>query len=205
MALPKPAPRDTKEWPRHPAGTFQLLLADVIYLGHRVTEWKGTRKAQERIAFIWQSLELEPERHTRFELATEFTYSVFDRATLRGFLETWLGAFQSEADAEAALTSIDQRVGENVIGTIVHKKSEDGKKLYVNVTAVSPLMKGMQPQAVVGYERNKFWTEKTAKYHADYHLWLAEQAQQEAADAERFSEVPASLSEPEDDGSPLPF
>ena len=204
MALPKPAPRDTKVWPKHPAGSFQLLLADVIYLGPRVTEWKGTRKAQERVAFIWQSLELEPEAHKRFELATEFTYSVYDRATLRGFLETWLGAFGSEAEAEAALTSIDKRVGENVIGTIVHKKSEDGKKVYVNVTAVSPLMKGMQPQSVVGYDRNKFWTEKTAKYHADYHLWLAEQQQEEAAEAERFSEVPAAL---QDVGSEqdLPF
>lgn len=207
MALPRPEQKESKQYPKHPAGAYQLILADVIYLGHRIHEWKKVRKPQERVALIWQSLELHPDKPERFELANEFTYSVFDRASLRAFLEGWLGAFKSEAEAEAALVSLDTRIGENVIGTVVHKPSADGTKTYVNVKGVSPLMKGMQKQEIVAYTRQKFWAEKIEKYQADYALWTAEQDVEAAKGAERFQDVPAALQagQAEDDDDSLPF
>jgi len=214
MALPKPEQKESKQYPKHPAGAYQLILADVIYLGHRIHEWKKVRKPQERVALIWQSLELHPDKPERFELANEFTYSVFDRASLRAFLEGWLGTFTSEAAAEAALVDLDKRIGENVIGTIVHKQSADGTKTYVNVQSVmgwerakkSPFYANIVKQELVGYTRQKFWAEKIEKYQADYALWTAEQDVEAAKGAERFQDVPAALQagQAEDDDD-LPF
>ena len=88
--LPAPA-RETKKWPKHPAGSHILVLADVLDPWFRVTEWKGKRKVQQRFALIWQSAKADPDTGKRFELATEFTYSVYETAALRPFLEGWLG------------------------------------------------------------------------------------------------------------------
>ena len=215
MALPKPQKNESKEWPKHEAGTFQLALADVIYLGHRVTKnFKQETVAQERVALIWQSMECEPGTADRFELATEFTYSAHEKANLRKFLAPWIGPFANDAAAEAAITSLDGRIGENVLATIAHNPGkQDPSKVYVNVETVGKLMKGMQPFAVAGYSRKEYWTKKIADYAAAYTAFLTDKgkAKEEAAvNAEKFpaaaqglDEFPAAL---EDDGDQsLPF
>lgn len=201
--LPKPEQKSTKVWPKHPAGTHQLALADVIYLGRRVSEWKGVRRAQERVALIWQSQEFEPGTPQRFELASEFTYSVYETAALRAFLNRWIGPFDNEAAAEAALVSLDKRIGDNVTGTITHEKSKDGTKTYVNVDAVSPPMKGMTSFPVVGYERRLYWTDKTAKYATDYAMFLAEQKKEASAQAQRTDEFSETAGDAWEDGTPI--
>ena len=215
MALPKPQKNESKEWPKHEAGTFQLALADVIYLGHRVTKnFKQETVAQERVALIWQSMECEPGTADRFELATEFTYSAHEKANLRKFLAPWIGPFANDAAAEAAITSLDGRIGENVLATIAHNPGkQDPSKVYVNVETVGKLMKGMQPFAVASYTRKDYWTKKIADYAAAYTAFLADRAKAaevQAANAEAFpkpaqgmDEFPAAL---EDDGDQsLPF
>ena len=215
MALPKPQKNESKEWPKHEAGTFQLALADVIYLGHRVTKnFKQETVAQERVALIWQSMECEPGTADRFELATEFTYSAHEKANLRKFLAPWIGPFANDAAAETAITSLDGRIGENVLATIAHNPGkQDPSKVYVNVETVGKLMKGMQPFAVAGYSRKEYWTKKIADYAAAYTAFLTDKgkAKEEAAvNAEKFpaaaqglDEFPAAL---EDDGDQsLPF
>lgn len=202
MALPTPT-KSTKEFPRHPAGSYQLILADVIYLGHRTTEWKGTEKAQERVALVWQSLEIEPDANARFELANEFTYSVSPKANLRGFLEGWLGAFPNDDAATAALVGLDGKIGANVIGAIIHVPSQDGTKTYVNIKSVAPLMKGMQPQQIAGYTRRDYWGKRITEYADAYTAFLAKQAAQKEATATALEDFPKALES--DDDSDLPF
>lgn len=216
MALPKPQKNESKEWPKHEAGTFQLALADVIYLGHRVTKnFKQETVAQERVALIWQSMECEPGTADRFELATEFTYSAHEKANLRKFLAPWIGPFANDAAAEAAITSLDGRIGENVLATIAHNPGkQDPSKVYVNVETVGKLMKGMQPFAVASYTRKDYWTKKIADYAAAYTAFLTDKgkAKEEAAvNAEKFpgaapglDEFPAALDAGNDE-DPLPF
>lgn len=214
MALRPPKRSENKVWPKHPDGTWQLALADVIDLGTRITtNFQQQRVPQDRVALVWQSMECEPGTATRFELASEFTYSAHEKANLRKFLSPWLGPFTTDAEAEAAMMSLDSRLGQNVLATIVHNPSKtDASKVYVNVSAVGKLMKGMQPFLVAGYTRRDYWTKKIAEYAAAHAAWLAEQQQTaatEAANGERFpaaggglDQRPAALDEPEDD---LPF
>lgn len=215
MALPSPKRSENKVWPKHPDGTWQLALADVIYLGFRVNTDEKTKKRypQERAALIWQSMECEPGTATRFELASELTWTISDRGNLRKLLAPWLGPFPNDAAFEAVMRTLDSRIGENVLATITHNPSKtDASKVYVNVSAVGKLMKGMQPFLVAGYTRRDYWTKKIAEYAAAHAAWLAEQQQTaatEAANGERFpaaggglDERPAALDEPEDD---LPF
>ncbi len=191
MALPKPQQHDSKVWPKHEPGTFQLALADVIYLGSRVTEnFQKERVAQERVALVWQSMECEPGTATRFELANEFTYSAHEKANLRKFLAPWLGPFANDAAAEAAIVSLDSRIGENVLGTIAHNPGrKDPSKTYVNVETVGKLMRGQQPFLVAGYTRRDYWAKKIAQYATDYAAFLAEREAtkgREAANAAKF-------------------
>lgn len=214
MALRPPKRSENKVWPKHPDGTWQLALADVIDLGTRITtNFQQQRVPQDRVALVWQSMECEPGSATRFELASEFTYSAHEKANLRKFLAPWLGPFTTDAEAEAAMMSLDSRLGQNVLATITHNPSKtDASKVYVNVSAVGKLMKGMQPFLVAGYTRRDYWTKKIAEYAAAHAAWLAEQQQTaatEAANGERFpaaggglDQRPAALDEPEDD---LPF
>lgn len=215
MALPKPQRNESKVWPKHEAGTFQLALADVIYLGHRVTtNFQKEEVAQERVALVWQSLECEPGTANRFELASEFTYSAHEKANLRKFLSPWLGPFASDAEAEAAIVSLDSRLGQNVLATITHNPSKtDPNKVYVNVTTVGKLMKNMVPFAVATYTRRDYWTKKIAEYQTAHAAWLAKQADgkaREAANADAFpaaagglDDFPAALED--DGGDSLPF
>lgn len=196
MALPKPTSNEKKDWPKHEPGMFQLALADVIYLGKRITENFTTHEKypQERIALVWQSMECEPGTPKRFELATEFTYTLSDKGNLRKFLAPWLGPFATDADAEKAITGLDAKIGANVMATIVHNPGKrDPGKVFVNVATVGPLPKKMEPFAVATYTRNPFWQKKIDQYAADYAAFMAEQPKKEEAKAQSFADFPKGL------------
>ena len=218
MALPKPQKTESKVWPKHPDGTHQLALADVIYLGHRITtttvkdkvtgEKREESYPQERVALVWQSMECEPGTATRFELMNEFTWTASDRGNLWKFLGPWLGPFATKEAFEAIMEGLDGRVGENVVATIAHNPGkQDPSKVYVNVETVGKLMKGMQPFAVAGYVRKEHWTKKADGYKADHAAFLADRASR--ADAVKsptqgMDEFPAALDDGAED-TDLPF
>ena len=174
--LPAPSRTEGKKWPKHPAGSYILVLADVIHLGHRVTEWKGKRKKQERVTLIWQSARTEPETGKRFELATEFTYSTYETAALRPFLEGWLGTdcLETESIAEETLRHLPDRIGQCGIASIVHKAVED--RVYVNIKSMAPLMDGMKPIKIEDYHRNPYWDKRKTQYATDTAAFDAEEA-----------------------------
>lgn len=225
MSLPRPQTSDQAR-PKHPAGTFQVALADIVLLGKRITtdRKKGDRYPQERIVLLWQSLECLPDSSQRFDLATEFTWTLSERGNLRQFLAPWLGPFANDAVAEAALTGLDTQIGRNALATIVHNTARDGSgRVYVNIETIGPLMKGMPPFALAGYTRHPYWAKRTEQYAADYAAFLAGQ-QMAATPAQpvppaisdpprlgttpskaaelAYDAMPSALAEPEDD---LPF
>lgn len=215
MPLPAPQSADKKQFPKHPEGSAQIVLADVFYLGHRIIKEFGTdhEKPQERAVLIFQSAELDPSGK-RFELAQEFTWSSHEKANLRKFLAPWIGPFASDTIAKQVLMSLDSQIGLNGIANIVHNPSKtDPDKVYVNIASVGKPMKGMQPIQVEGYTRNEYWEKKRAQYAADVQAWeqkkLAAQAGYNAATAKEkveagdFSDFPAAL--PEGVEEDLPF
>lgn len=209
MALPKPQTRDKKVWPKHPAGTHQFALADVIVLGRRPKVYQGKTKIEERIALVVQSRKTEPESGQRFLLSAEFTYSTFEGSNLYKFLKPWLGPFPNEAAAEAVITTLDERIGTNLLGTVEHSLARDGSgTVFVNLVSAAPLMEDQVPFAVAEYKRSDYWAKKTARYAEEYAAYLASPPK-EAANAEKFpgaaqglDEFPAALDAGNDEELP---
>jgi len=201
MSLPAPSKGEKKVWPKHPAGSHVVVLADAIHLGFRVTNFSGNEKKQERVVLIWQSGKIEPDSPDgrRFELATEFTYSSYENGNLRPFLESWLGVtFADEAEVEKVMQGLPERVGTSGIASIVHKAKDD--KVYVNIKSLAPLMEGQEGLKVVGYTRNPYWAKKIEEYKKQ----AAEYDAKRAKPVQSIEEFPAALEDDDDDGS-LPF
>lgn len=203
--LPRPEPTGTPR-PKHPAGTHQIALADLVLLGKKIaTDRKsGNRYPQERIALIFQSMECLPDSAERFTLSEEFTWTFAEKGNLWKFLAPWLGPWPTAAAAEAALTGLDSQIGRNALATIAHNAARDGSgKVFVNIQTVGPLMKDMKPFAVAGYTRSPYWAKRTEQYAADYAAFLAQQRTTPSKAAElAYDDVPPALVEPEPD---LPF
>jgi hypothetical protein len=181
------------------------VLADVLDPWLRVTEWKGKRKIQERFALIWQSAKTDPDSGKRFELATEFTYSTYETAALRPFLEGWLGAdcVETETIAEETLRHLPDQIGQCGIASIVHKAVDD--RVYVNIRSMSPLMEGMKPITVQDYSRNPYWAKRRAQCATEVAAFEAEEAAREAHRDETLADFPEALKARDDDDSSLPF
>lgn len=211
MALPD-MDNTKRVYPKHPDGSHQLALADVIFLGKRVTEDGKTKERylQPRVALVLQSMECEPGTANRFTLSREFTYTDSDRGNLRQFLNPWLGPFKDDAHAKQVITTLDERVGENGLFSVVHESAKDGSgKVYVNVQTAGKLVKGMQPFRVAAYLRPEYFAKKMATYAADRTAFEAERQVTAAKEGQNFEDFPAALAQPAAGGGPvaddLPF
>ena len=215
MSLPDPD-RQKRVYPKHPGGSYQLALADVIYLGFRITEDGKTKERypQERVALVLQSMECEPGTANRFALAREFTFTASERGNLRQFLDPWLGPFTSDEHAKTVIKGLDGRVWENGLFSVVHAPARDGSgKVFVNVATAGKLVRGMEPFRVASYTRSDYWTKKIAQYATDHAAFLAEREAtkgREVANAAKFpgaggglDQRPAALDAEEPDD--LPF
>ena len=217
MALPTPSRKhdpDRKPFPKHSPGLCPMVLADVIYLGYRPGEWKGKPKASEKVALVFQSQKFRDDGK-RYELSTELTYSDFENSNLVKFLSPWIGPFANDGERSAAVTGLDSRIGTSGLVTVQHKPSRKGDgTIFAEIVSVAPLMDGMTPLKVEGYERAKFWAEKIAKYADEYVKFQADRAAEkarEAANGETFpaaagglDEFPAALAGDDDEDS-IPF
>lgn len=196
-----PPEKSGKEWPKHPEGSYRVVLVDALRLGHRLAKGfqGGPSFPQDRVVLLWQTEEIEPESGTRYELATEFTYTDDEKGNLPKLLVKWTGKSIKAAE-------IPSLIGKSGIGTVVHNTS--GDKVYVNLTAVAPLMKGMEGLKPESYSRNEFWDKKKQRYAAEVEAWKQEQLAAEAKKsapkpAPDFSDVPPAIRVDENDD--LPF
>lgn len=198
MALP-PLDNTTRVYPKHPDGSYQLALADVVSLGHRITEDTKAKERypQARVSLVFQSMECEPGTATRFVLSREFTYTANERGNLRQFLNPWLGPFKDDDHAKQVISTLDERVGENGLFSVVHAPAKDGSgKVFVNLSTAGKLVKGMQPFPVAGYTRAEYFAKWAAQYAADCAAFRAERQATAAQEGQNFKDFPAALATP---------
>jgi hypothetical protein len=190
---------DSKYKP-HPDGTFPAVCVDVVDLGRRVNAFEGKVKISPKIALVFRTGERR-EDGEYFDVAAEFTASMFDRATLRHFLESWRGKAYTE-DQVADGVPISKLCGQSALISVMHATSKQGRT-YAKIATVMKLPKGMAVPEVGDYSRPDYWQERKAQY-------LAELIKHETANAPPpavkaapdFGDMPESLADDSDD---LPF
>jgi hypothetical protein len=222
MTLRDPSTK-TEDRPLHPAKPTQVIVADIIELGYRVSPNQfqgGVLTAADTIAIVVQSTAIQPGGLAkRFEMDREITYSAGEKSNLRKLVAGALGvSFATDAEATEAIRNLDRWVGRNFIGNIIHKISKATGKPYAFLSSLTPLMDGMKEVPLVGYQRAPFWTKKIEEYKAGYVAWEQEKLQAQvtgAANASKakspdaagsFDDLPAALHGSESDDDPsLPF
>jgi len=82
----------------------------------------------------------------RFLISNTYTASLNEKANLHKHLVGWLG--RALTPAETKQYDISGLRGKGVTVTILHRDSKDGTKTYANITALAPVMEGLEPMMV---------------------------------------------------------
>lgn len=148
--MPIIAKRNSGDFIPAPAGAHRAVCVDVVDLGIISKSWEGKERKVHEVRVVWQIDELM-ENGTLFIASQRYTLSLDPKANLRKMIEGWVGTvFTTELEAEGF--DVETLIGQSGIVTITHRAGSKGG-VFANVTAVSPLMKGMVPMHAVGYTR----------------------------------------------------
>lgn len=137
-----------------PAGMHRAVCVDVIDKGLQDTPWGQKHKVMLR----WQidALINDPgsEYHGQPYLVSKmYTASLHEKANLRHDLENWRSrAFN---DQELGGFDLESLIGVNCQVNILHKPSKNGDRVYANITAITPPVKGVSPLVPQSYVRDK--------------------------------------------------
>jgi hypothetical protein len=141
---------ETKHYTPAPEGTQQAVAVDIIDLGMLPNPFKDGA-LQRKVEIVWQLSETRDDGK-RHQVRKRYTASLNEKATLRHDLESWRGRpFTMDELAGFDLESIK---GANCLLNVVHKAgTKDPSKVFANVAAVMPLIKGLPKIEPDGYVR----------------------------------------------------
>lgn len=184
-----------------PEEQTQAVLADVIDLGMRKTQFKGEDPyLQHRVALVFQSADVDPKTGRRYEVHQEFTNSMGKKANLRGFIESWRGKKLTQEEARKGV-QLAALVGVNALISPEHQTSKRTGKPYAIIAAIAPLPKTMARIQVEGYERAPFWEDRKKEYAETARLV----ATTTGPDSYLPGDFPENASDLEDEDDDLPF
>jgi hypothetical protein len=148
---------ENKTYAPAPEGAHLAVCVDIIDQGMKPNPFRDGA-LQRKVDIAWQIEEVRDDGK-RFVVYKRYTASLNEKATLRHDLESWRG--KPFTAAELVGFDLESVIGANCILNIVHKAGKEQGKVFANVAAVMPLMKGIAKIAPVGYER-KSAQEETA-------------------------------------------
>lgn len=176
----------------HPIAQCVVACVDVIDLGEKVEQFEqNPAKIVHKAALVYQSEEVNAEGKP-YEVTTEFTVSMHERAGLRKLLSAWRGKPYSEEEALAG-APLHKLVGVYGFASIIHKTSGAGRT-YAKIDSLMPLPKRMEKFPLGEYERAPYWAERKAEYAAGVAKFRGVTTS--------FDEKPEALEEESDD---IPF
>jgi len=128
-----------------PAGSYAARCYSMIEIGTIKETFNGESKERKKVRITWElPTEMITFNEERGEqprvIAKEFTLSLHEKSTLRGFLESWRG--KSFTDKEAQSFDVTNLIGVPCMLSITHKTATNGNT-YANISSVSMLPKGM--------------------------------------------------------------
>lgn len=142
-----PPPSGNSDFTPPPAGNHLAACYRVIDLGTQQSEYLGETKHQRKVLISWELCDefMETDEGPKpFTVHQRYTWSMHEKATLRHHLESWRGQALKDSDFGEGGFEIQNIIGKPCLVSVVHR--EAGGKTYANVSSVSKLPKGMQPQ-----------------------------------------------------------
>jgi hypothetical protein len=144
-----------------PSGNHIAICTRFIDLGTQPTEWQGQKKLVHKVLIGWELPTELMEDGRPFTISKRYTWSMSEKATLRGDLESWRGRKFGDDD----FTGPNRFNTKNIIGkpcflNVVH--AEKNGKVYANISAVTAMPKGvtapdqMNKSAYLALERDSF-------------------------------------------------
>lgn len=174
----------------HTEGQFAAVCVDVIDLGQRVEQYPGKpARVVPKCALVFLS---NTPGETK-DISVEFTVSMGEKASLRGFLESWRGKTYSPEQASAGIP-LDKLVGHSGLISVEHKRSGKGN-VYAKIKTIAPLPKEITAPVANGYTRGEFWAGRKKAYAEEASKFLQTVAHSD-------SDLPAQTPDDDDD---LPF
>lgn len=143
--MPLIPPKRTSNWELPPAGTYPARCIEVIDLGTQPTRKEPSRKV--RIGWVLLDADTRMKDGRPFLITSHFNLYMSKKAFLRVSVESWRG--KPLTDEEAETFDLETLLGKPCILGVVH--TQDGDKVWANVSSISPPMKGMKvPEADLG-------------------------------------------------------
>ena len=146
MAILATSSGSTKNFEPIEAGSYPARCYSMIHIGTVDEVILGAVKTLNKVRITFElPTELKVFKEENGEqpqvISKEFTLSLHEKATLRGFLKNWRG--QDFTEEEAKSFDIEKLIGAACMLNITHKKSKDGTKTYAEIGSVSKLPKGL--------------------------------------------------------------
>lgn len=140
-----------QKFPLPDTGTVQAVCCGVWDLGLQKSSFNGEEKIQHKIVIAWELNQLinapESEFHGKpYMLSNKYTLSLGDKANLRRDLESWRGKPFSAEEIKHGF-NVEQLYGINCFLGVTHVTK--GEKTFANVSAILPLVKGVEKIAPV--------------------------------------------------------
>lgn len=129
-----------------PAGLYPARCYQMIHIGTVEESFEGVAKKVNKVRIGW---ELPTETRVFKEengeqpcvISKEYTLSLHEKSALRSMLKSWRS--KDFTEEEALAFDITKLLGVPCMINISHKKSADGTKTYDNISAVTPMPRGM--------------------------------------------------------------
>lgn len=128
-----------------PSGTHLARCYQLIHIGTITSEYQGRETHRDRIRIRFElpnelrdfASEMKP-----MVISEEYTLSLADSSTLKPLLENWRGKEFTAEELDAF--DIEKLLGVPALITVVHNKSNDGKKTYAYIGSITAPVKGME-------------------------------------------------------------
>jgi len=126
-------------------GNYPARCFSMVHLGTIEENILGTLKKLNKVRVTWElPTELKVFKEENGEqpqmISKEFTLSLHEKATLRGFLKNWRS--KDFTDEEAKAFDIEKLVGVPCMLNITHKTKKDGSGVYAEIGSISAMPKG---------------------------------------------------------------
>lgn len=146
MAILATSKGSTKNFQPIEAGSYPARCYSMIHIGTVDEVISGAVKTLNKVRITFElPTELKVFKEENGEqphvISKEFTLSLHEKSTLRGFLKNWRGIDFTEEEAKSF--DIEKLIGAACMLNITHKKSKDGTKTYAEIGSVSKLPKGL--------------------------------------------------------------
>jgi hypothetical protein len=157
-----------------PEGAYPARCYQIIDKGTTFDEKWGNKKRKVQLLFelpTETAVFSEDKGEQPFYVKGVFNLTMGEKASLRKFIESWIG--KKLTDAQAADFDITKLLGHPGMINIAHNGKED--RVYANIMGISPLPKGLTcPPAI-----NELLTYDTTEHNAEVFAKLPEFLQED--------------------------